>query len=147
MDGFVDGVAPTTWRTVPRFARSGWDKTAQDGSFTGDFEDIDKGKVLAEGFIDQGADVILPVAGQVGERCRGCGDRARRRLGSIWVDSNGIRNAAVRDIAPCLLTSVLKNTQHAMVQIVARRGRRLGSRTSRTIGTLANGGVRDRAVP
>ncbi|BDZ53807.1 hypothetical protein GCM10025870_08800 [Agromyces marinus] len=67
MDGFVDGVGRYNEVHGAAVRVLGWDKAAQDGSFTGDFEDINKGKVLAEGFIDQGADVILPVAGQVGE--------------------------------------------------------------------------------
>jgi basic membrane protein A len=44
----------------------GWDPVAQDGLFTGDFEDTDKGRTMTETLLDQGADIIMPVAGPVG---------------------------------------------------------------------------------
>ena len=88
MDGFVDGVAKYNEVHGTAVRVLGWDKAKQDGAFTGDFEDINKGKALSEGFIDQGADVILPVAGQVGE---GAASAALERGGVsvIWVDSDG----------------------------------------------------------
>jgi basic membrane protein A len=44
----------------------GWDPVAQDGLFTGDFTDTDKGRTMTETLLDQGADIIMPVAGPVG---------------------------------------------------------------------------------
>lgn len=138
MDGFVDGVARYNEVHGTDVRALGWNKDSQDGSFTGDFEDINKGKVLTEGFIDQGADVILPVAGQVGE---GAAAAAVERDGVsiIWVDSDGYETLPA-EFRPVLLTSVLKNTQQAMVDIV-------GEVQDETfdnepyVGTLENGGV------
>ena len=95
MDGFVDGVAKYNEVHGTAVRALGWDKAKQDGAFTGDFEDINKGKALAEGFIDQGADVILPVAGQVGE---GAASAALERGGVsvIWVDSDGYESLRAR---------------------------------------------------
>ena len=138
MDGFVDGVAKYNEVHGTAVRALGWDKQAQDGSFTGDFEDVNKGKVLTEGFIDQGADVILPVAGQVGE---GAAAAALERGGTsiIWVDSDGYETLA-EEFRPVLLTSVLKNTQQAMVEIV---GDVVGDAFTNQpyVGTLENGGV------
>ncbi|WP_448809311.1 BMP family lipoprotein [Agromyces bauzanensis] len=138
MDGFVDGVAEYNRAHGAAVRVLGWDKAKQDGAFTGDFEDINKGKALSEGFIDQGADVILPVAGQVGE---GATSAALERGGVsvIWVDSDGYESLAA-EFRPVLLTSVLKNTQDAMVEIV---GAVLDDTFSSEpyIGTLENGGV------
>ncbi|MDQ2661297.1 MAG: BMP family ABC transporter substrate-binding protein [Actinomycetota bacterium] len=138
MDGFVDGVAKYNEVHATAVRVLGWDKAAQDGAFTGDFEDINKGKALTEGFIDQGADVILPVAGQVGE---GTAAAAVERGGVsvIWVDSDGFETLSP-EFRPVILTSVLKRTQDAMVQIV---GEVLDDTfTSEPyIGTLENGGV------
>ena len=138
MDGFVDGVAKYNEVHGTAVRALGWDKQAQDGSFTGDFEDVNKGKVLTEGFIDQGADVILPVAGQVGE---GAAAAALERGGTsiIWVDSDGYETLA-EEFRPVLLTSVLKNTQQAMVEIV---GDVVGDAFTNEpyVGTLENGGV------
>ena len=44
----------------------GWDKEAQEGSFSGDFENQGQGQTLTEQFISQDADIIMPVAGPVG---------------------------------------------------------------------------------
>jgi len=44
----------------------GWDPVAQDGLFTGDFFDTDKGRTMTEVLLDAGADIIMPVAGPVG---------------------------------------------------------------------------------
>jgi basic membrane protein A and related proteins len=138
MDGFVDGVAKYNEVHGTSVRALGWDKAKQDGAFTGDFEDINKGKALSEGFIDQGADVILPVAGQVGE---GAASAAVERGGVsvIWVDSDGYETltAAFR---PVILTSVLKNTQDAMVDIV---GDVIDDSflNEPYVGTLENGGV------
>ena len=138
MDGFVDGVAKYNEVHGAAVRALGWDKARQDGTFTGDFEDINKGKALAEGFIDQGADVILPVAGQVGE---GAASAALERGGVsvIWVDSDGYETLPA-DFRPVLLTSVLKNTQDAMVQIVGEYQARSFSNEP-YVGTLENGGV------
>jgi basic membrane protein A len=138
MDGFVDGVAKYNEVHGTQVRALGWDKAAQDGAFTGDFEDINKGKALSEGFIDQGADVILPVAGQVGE---GAAAAALERGGVsvIWVDSDGYETLPSQ-FRPIVLTSVLKNTQDAMVEIV---GDVLDDEFTNEpyVGTLENAGV------
>jgi basic membrane protein A len=138
MDGFVDGVAAYNSAHETAVRVLGWDKAAQDGSFTGDFDDINKGKQYAQGLIDQGADVIMPVAGQVGE---GAAAAAVENDGVaiIWVDSDGY-DTLPQEFRPVLLTSVLKNTQDAVVEIVGDD--RAGTFDSAPyVGTLANGGV------
>ncbi|MCD5347822.1 BMP family protein [Agromyces sp. S2-1-8] len=138
MDGFVDGVAKYNEVHGTKVRALGWDKAKQDGAFTGDFEDVNKGKTLTQGFIDQGADVILPVAGQVGE---GSAAAALEHDGVsvIWVDSDGYETLSA-EYRPVILTSVLKNTQDAMVEIV---GDVVGDEFTNDpyIGSLANGGV------
>lgn len=138
MDGYVDGVAEYNRAHGTAVRVLGWDKTAQDGAFTGDFEDINKGKALTESLIDQGADVILPVAGQVGEGATAAA-LERGGVSVIWVDSDGYESLAA-EFRPVLLTSVLKNTQDAMVEIV---GAVLDDTFTSDpyVGTLENGGV------
>lgn len=138
MDGFVDGVAAYNAAHGTGVRVLGWDKAAQDGVFTGDFEDINKGKTVTQGFIDQGADVILPVAGQVGE---GAAAAALENGGVslVWVDNDGYETLP-EEYRPIVLTSVLKNTGDAVVQIV---GDDLDGTFSAEpyVGTLANNGV------
>jgi len=44
----------------------GWDYTAQEGTMTGDFSNTENGKNVTLAFMDEGADIIMPVAGPVG---------------------------------------------------------------------------------
>ena len=46
----------------------GWDRAAQDGSFTGGFEAERRRKQTARSLIDQSADVLLPVGGPIYQR-------------------------------------------------------------------------------
>lgn len=139
MDGFVDGVAKYNEVHGSSIVALGWNKQTQDGVFTGDFEDINKGLTVTQGFIDQGADVILPVAGQVGEGAARAALDSGGRASIIWVDSDGY-DVLAPEFRPVLLTSVLKNTGGAVVTIV---GSSLDGTfdNSPYIGTLDNGGV------
>lgn len=138
MDGFVDGVAKYNEVNGTAVRVLGWDKATQDGVFTGDFEDINKGLVTTQSLIDQGADVILPVAGQVGEGA------ARAALDSgkavvIWVDSDGYQTLPA-EFRPVVLTSVMKDTGSAVLEIAGASRDGTFDNTP-YIGTLANGGV------
>lgn len=138
MDGFADGVAKYNEAHGTSVQLLGWDKATQDGVFTGDFEDINKGLVTAQAFIDQGADVILPVAGQVGEGAAQAALTSGTAL-VIWVDSDGYETLPA-DFRPVLLTSVLKNTGPAVVEAVQASMDGTFDATP-FVGTLANGGV------
>ena len=138
MDGFVDGVAHFNEQKGEDVQVLGWSKESQDGVFTGDFEDVNKGKTTTQNFLDQGADVILPVAGQVGE---GAAAAALERGNAliIWVDNDGY-DTLPAEYRPLVLTSVLKNTTDAVVDIVGADID--GSFDNEPyVGTLENGGV------
>ncbi|HEU4806798.1 MAG TPA: BMP family ABC transporter substrate-binding protein [Homoserinimonas sp.] len=138
MDGFVDGVAQYNQAHGAEVTVLGWDKATQNGLFTGDYENVALGKTTTEGLLDQNADVILPVAGQVGEGSATA--ILERGVGSlIWVDSDGY-DTLPAEYRSILLTSILKNTQDAVVEIV---GNDLDGEFSSDafIGTLENGGV------
>ncbi|MDQ4138616.1 MAG: BMP family ABC transporter substrate-binding protein [Actinomycetota bacterium] len=138
MDGFVDGVAHYNEAHDADVRALGWSKEEQDGTFTGDFEDINKGLTTAQSLIDQDADVILPVAGQVGQGAAQAALDSGNAL-IIWVDSDGYETLP-EEYRPVVLTSVLKNTGDAVVEIVE-----LSMNNEFTndafIGTLDNGGV------
>jgi len=138
MDGFVDGVAKYNEVHGAAVRAIGWDKTTQDGVFTGDFEDINKGKTTAQGLIDQGADVILPVAGQVGEGAAVAAAEAEE-VSIIWVDNDGY-DTLPAEYRPIILTSVLKDTEAAVFDIISAD---LDGEFSAEpfVGTLENGGV------
>ena len=67
MDGFVWGVDYYNKQKGKSVKVLGWDPAKKDGVFVGDFSSIDKGKEIAQSMMDEGADIILPVAGKVGQ--------------------------------------------------------------------------------
>jgi basic membrane protein A len=92
MDGFVDGVAHHNTEKGTDVQVLGWDKDAQEGTFTGDFQNQANGQTTTENFISQGADIILPVAGPVGLGAAAAAEASgSARL--IWVDSDGYESA------------------------------------------------------
>jgi basic membrane protein A len=91
----------------------GWDNAANDGLFTGDFENQANGRATTEGLLDDGADIIMPVAGPVG---LGTIEAIRARPDSnakvVWVDTDGC--VSVPDDCDLFLTSVMKNMDVAV---------------------------------
>jgi basic membrane protein A len=138
MDGFVDGVAKYNAAHKTHVKALGWNTKKQDGQFTGDFEDTAKGRTYAQNLIDQGADVILPVAGQVGTGAAAAALDAGN-VSIIWVDNDGY-DTLPAEYRPIVLTSVIKNTEDAVAEIVGTSAD--GTFTNKEfVGTLANGGV------
>lgn len=66
MDGFVRGVAYYNEKHGTDVKALGWDTETQTGLFTNDFSDQQKGNEMAVSLMDEGADIIMPVAGPVG---------------------------------------------------------------------------------
>ena len=137
MDGFVDGVAKYNEDKGTSVKVLGWDKAAQDGSFTGDFSDENKGKQLTQNFIQSGADIILPVAGPVGKGTLAAASEADG-VKVIWVDSDGF--LSVPEFGQYMLTSVLKQIAGATFTTTEEA---LNDEfdPSQYIGTLENEGV------
>lgn len=137
MDGFVDGVAKYNEEHGKNVKVLGWDKATQKGTFAGTFDEIEQGKVLTEQFISQGADIVMPVAGPLGN---GTATAAKAHDGVkvIWVDSDGVLSAP--DHKSVILTSVLKEIDAAVADTVAMGAK--GKFTNEPyVGTLENGGV------
>ena len=137
MDGFWAGVQYYNAQKGTSVEVLGWDPVAQTGSFTGNFDSQDDGRTLGLAFMDEGADIIMPVAGPVG---LGTAAAAKER-GNVWiigVDSDWYLTAS--NYADIVLTSVLKNmdvTTKESVKLVIDGTFEGGV----TVGTLENGGV------
>lgn len=139
MDGFADGVTHYNKVNNAGVHLLGWDKNdPKKGLFTGDYENIANGKTLTENLIAQGADVIMPVAGQVGEGAAAAILDAGKGY-VIWVDSDGYETAPA-DYKPIMLTSVLKRMDDAVFQTVEDLEGGVFS-NEMYVGTLENGGV------
>ncbi|MDQ4503629.1 BMP family ABC transporter substrate-binding protein [Sinomonas sp. ASV322] len=141
MDGFADGVKYYNQKKGKSVQVLGWDKDKQDGVFVGDFKSIDKGKVLTQGFLQQGADIVLPVAGPVGQGAGSAILDANKTGASgklLWVDSDGYLTAP--DYKSVILSSVQKTMTKA-VEAVLKDDKDGKFDSAPYIGTLENGGV------
>jgi basic membrane protein A len=133
LDGFVGGVAKYNEDNGTSVKVLGWDKELEIGSFTGDFEDQAKGKNTTQNFIDQGADVIMPVGAGTLAAAKEADDVA-----VIWVDADGFLTNS--DYGDVILTSVIKEIGQSVFDTIEEASK--GSFTNTPyVGTLANGGV------
>jgi basic membrane protein A len=111
MDGFVYGVRYYNQENGTDVQVLGWNPEEQTGTFTGDFENLDNGRNVTQALVDGGADVILPVAGPVGEGSAALAEE----LGNVWVigvDADWFQT--LPQYSDLILTSVLKGLDVAV---------------------------------
>ena len=143
MDGYWDGVQYYNQKHGTHVQVLGWDEKTQKGSFTGDFTNQTKGQTLTQTFISEGADIIFPVAGNVGLGAAKAVQQADAAAGSQkvnmeWVDLDGCVSAAT--YCKYFITSVLKGETLAVkTAVLAAAGGTF--KGGNYVGTLANGGV------
>jgi basic membrane protein A and related proteins len=141
MDGFYDGVQYYNAKHNTNVKVLGWNEKTQNGNFTGDFTNQTKGLTLTNTFIQEGADIIFPVAGNVGlgaAKAVQTADQQGHNVNMMWVDTDGCVSAA--QYCKYFITSIEKGIQTAVKTAVlnAAHGTFKGGNY---IGTLANGGV------
>ena len=137
MDGFVLGVEAYNAAHGTEVQTLGWDPAARNGLFVGNFESTDDGRTMGESLMDEGADIIMPVAGPVG-----AGTLAvMEERGAGWII--GVDNdwsVAFASQAEYVLASALKNMDRYVYETIqaAMDGTFVGGNY---LGTLDNGGV------
>jgi basic membrane protein A len=141
MDGFWDGVQYYNLKHHKNVKVLGWNEQTQKGSFTGDFTNQTKGETLTGTFLTEGADIIFPVAGNVGLGAAKAVQLANARgfkANMEWVDTDGCVSAP--QYCQFFITSVEKGIQTAVKTAILAsvKGTFNGGNY---IGTLANGGV------
>lgn len=143
MDGFAQGVAHYNQVHHTDVKLLGWDAQKQTGSFTGDFEDTGKGKTTAQNFLNEGADIVMPVAGPVGNGAVDAvtgynADEPEDPARIIWVDSDGYETLASGQ--EYVLTSVIKKMGAAVENAFVDD---MDGKFTNTpyVGTLENDGV------
>ena len=134
MDGFLAGANHYNSVKGTDVEVLGWD--GMDGVFIGSFEAADLGNAGTSEMLQNGADIILPVAGPAG---LGAGT-AIEDFGSgklIWVDTDGYVST---DFGSITLTSVEKKMDNATFNVIAsvQDGTFAGGNY---VGTLENAGV------
>jgi basic membrane protein A len=143
MDGFADGVQYYNSKHGTKVQVLGWNEKTQKGSFTGDFTNQTKGQTLTQTFISEGADIIFPVAGNVGLGAAKAVQDADSAAGSqkvnlFWVDTDGCTSAP--QYCKYFITSVTKGIVSAVkTAVTSAAGGTFQGGTY--VGTLANGGA------
>jgi basic membrane protein A and related proteins len=137
MDGYALGAQEYNRRHGTDVQVLGWDPASQSGLFVGNFESLDDGRTMGETLIAEGADIIMPVAGPVGQGTA----RAAMEHGDVWiigVDTDW--TVSVPEFTPVMLTSVLKNMDVAVFEAIELvvEGNFSGGLF---VGTLENDGV------
>ena len=143
MDGFVAGVRYYDQQNNKSVKVLGWDPEKASGTFTNDFTNQAKGKTVTEALMNQGADVIFPVAGSVGLGSAAAVQQHNSAspdspVSMEWVDTDGCVSAP--QYCSLFLTSVTKgiaNSVKAAVGEVLDGSFKGGN----YVGTLANGGT------
>ena len=137
MKGFEAGVKYYNEQKGTNVEVLGWNTAADDGSFTGNFESTDDGRAFAESFVQEGADIVMPVAGPVGLGSAAyCKESGACKI--VGVDTDWTVSAS--EYTDVILTSVLKNMDVAVFDTIkaAKDGTFKGGIY---VGTLANDGV------
>jgi basic membrane protein A len=139
MDGFYYGVQKYNADNGTNVEVLGWNPADQKGLFTENFESLDDGRTFAQNLVDEGADIVMPVAGPVGLGSAAlASELGTDKLMIIGVDADQFNlDSANQNV---YLTSVLKNmdvTTFNAIQAVVDGTFEGGV----TVGTLANGGV------
>ncbi|MGH3497469.1 MAG: BMP family lipoprotein [Nocardioidaceae bacterium] len=138
MDGFVEGVKYYNSKNGKNVQVIGWNEATQKGTFTNDFTTKVKGQTTAQNMIQQGADIIFPVAGSDGLGALQAAKDSGGKVSAIWVDTDGCVSAP--EYCSLLMTSAEKGMQVAVEAAIKES---LDKKFNNTpyVGTLQNGGV------
>ncbi|PID36696.1 MAG: BMP family ABC transporter substrate-binding protein [Rhodobacterales bacterium] len=139
MDGFVHGVNYYNTEKGTAVEVLGWDPEAKEGLFTNNFDSLDDGRAFAQNLYDEGADIVMPVAGPVGLGSAALADElGTDHLKIIGVDADQVMTDSEK--AHVYLTSVLKRMD-ATVSAVIASAKDGSFEGGLVVGDLANGGV------
>jgi basic membrane protein A and related proteins len=138
MDGYWEGVQYYNSQNNTDVKVLGWNEGTQNGSFTNDFEDKNKGAQTASTLTAQGADILFPVAGPAGLGALQVAQNSGGQVNAIWVDTDGCVSAA--QYCDVILTSVEKGMDVAVEDAIkATVDGKFNNKPY--VGTLANGGT------
>lgn len=137
MDGYWEGVQYYNQKKGKSVQVLGWSETTQNGVFASSFTDQSQGQQLANNFIQQGADVVFPVAGGTGLGSAGAAQASGKAV-IIWVDTDGVTSAP--QYASVFLSTAFKNVDNSVQKAVEDASGGTFA-TKDYIGDLSNGGV------
>jgi basic membrane protein A len=139
MDGFWEGVQYYNKTKHANVKVLGWnEKNPKGGTFANSFTDLNKGRQISQAFIQQGADIIFPVAGGTGLGAGAAAQASGGKVNVIWVDTDGCVSAA--QYCKYFISSVTKNLTGSVMQY-AEAAADGTFPSGNYIGTLANDGT------
>ena len=139
MDGFYNGVQYYNEQKGTSVQVLGWDPATKEGLFTNNFDSLSDGREFAKNLNDEGADIIMPVAGPVGQGSSALAmELGADKLKIVGVDVDWYDT--VPEHKGVFLTSVMKRMDTTTVDAIkqAMDGTFKGGIVT---GTLANDGV------
>ena len=137
MVGFQEGIEYYNSKHGTSVELLGWDNAKKDGLFTGDFNDQDKGKTFGQNLIDEGADIVMPVAGPVG---LGTAAAVKENPGVMLIGVDTDWYVSAPEYQDIVLTSVLKHLELS-VQSAAKAVADGSFKGGLQVATLANGEI------
>ena len=139
MDGYYAGIKVYNERKGATAKLLGWDAAKQTGSFVGGnnpWGDLAKGEQLAKQLLDQGADIVAPVAGATGN----ASIKAMAAAGKWAIGVDTDQALSLPEYSQAILTSAEKRIDVAVLDTIQKNaGGDMGG--TNFVGTLANGGV------
>ncbi|MFC6173725.1 BMP family lipoprotein [Subtercola frigoramans] len=140
MDGFAQGVSYFNSQKGKSVAVLGYDPANPDAAtFTGGFEANDTAKTTAQNFIDQGADVLLPVGGPIFQSAGAAITDSKKDVALLGADADVFNTFPT--YADLYLTSVLKGIKQATGDVVNQAATASTFDVTPYIGNLKNDGV------
>jgi len=141
MDGFARGVAHYNDAKAQDVVVLGWDPEARAGMFQDEIDGGDDDRSLAQAMVDEGADIIMPVAmAESGSDDTGAAELAKE-LGTFLLIGIEVDQAQVdTPNGSVYLTSVVKRVDES-VYAAARHAFNESFTNDPYVGTLANNGV------
>lgn len=139
MDGYAMGVDKYNEDKGANVQLFGWNVDTQEGSFTGGFDANDTAKQTAQGVLDQGVDVILPVGGPIYKSAAAAISDSGKNTLMLGVDSDlAVADDSVADIT---LVSIMKAIDVAVYDATVAASKGEFDPTP-YVGTLKNEGVK-----
>jgi basic membrane protein A len=140
MDGIADGIAYYNQQKHKNVKLLGWDVKTQKGTFVGNFSDQNKAKTFTTNFLNQNADVIIPVAGSLYQGA-GAAIKASKKSAVLEGVDADVYNTDTAGVKNLILVSIEKNISTAAQSVIEQSAGSKKFDNSLYIGTLKNGGV------
>jgi len=117
MDGFTKGVAYFNQLHETEVQVIGWDPVLKIGLFTGTFDVVQKGVMMGELLMDEGVDIIMPVAVGVGQ---GTATAAMERGDVYLIGVDTDWTVSSPEYSSIMLTSIIKRMDVAVFDAISK---------------------------